>query len=100
MQARPVASVDPYSGTTHFINPSQIAAAVLATREALAAKLARGLVPRVADANMAVLRSHLEAHTYVSGSNNDRRPSYRQYRGGQQQRRQQGQQLRRQQQGQ
>lgn len=72
--------VDPYSGATYHINPAQIAAAVLATREALAQKVAKTIEGKVAGANMDVMRTHLETHTYVSGSNNERRPSYRQYR--------------------
>lgn len=80
LNAKPVHEVDPYTGTTFHVNPAQIATAVLATREALAQKLTKNLDSKVADANMDVMRTHLETHTYVSGSNNERRPSYRHYR--------------------
>eukprot|EP00878_Enallax_costatus_P018985 GHUV01020013.1.p1 GENE.GHUV01020013.1~~GHUV01020013.1.p1 ORF type:complete len:149 (+),score=28.17 GHUV01020013.1:633-1079(+) len=80
LNAKPVHGVNPYTGATYHVNPAQIASAVLATREALAAKLARNLEVKVSDANIDVMRTHLETHTYVSGSNNERRPSYRHYR--------------------
>jgi hypothetical protein len=38
-------------------------AAVLVTREALAAKLSKSITPKVADANISIMRSHLERHT-------------------------------------
>lgn len=82
MEARPVYCMDPYSGARHYVNPAAIANAVLVTREALAERLAKGLTPKVADANMSLLRQHLEAHTYVSGSNNVQRASFRAYRRG------------------
>jgi hypothetical protein len=37
--------------------------AVLVTREALAAKLAQSITPKVQDANISIMRSHLERHT-------------------------------------
>lgn len=80
LNARPVHEVDPYSGASFHVNPAQIASAVLTTREALAQRLAQNLEAKVADANMDVMRTHLETHTYVSGSNNERRPSFRNYR--------------------
>jgi hypothetical protein len=36
---------------------------VLVTREALAAKLAQSITPKVQDANISIMRSHLERHT-------------------------------------
>jgi hypothetical protein len=80
MNTKPVYSVDPYSGQTYFINPPQVSAAILATREQLAQKLAKNLCSTVTQANVDILRTHLEQHTYVSGSNNDSKISYRQYR--------------------
>uniref|UniRef100_A0A383VD67 Uncharacterized protein n=1 Tax=Tetradesmus obliquus TaxID=3088 RepID=A0A383VD67_TETOB len=80
LEAKPVYATDPYTGATYHINPAAIANAVLVTREALAAKLSRSITPKVADANIAIMRSHLERHTYVSGSNDDVKPSFRQYR--------------------
>jgi hypothetical protein len=37
--------------------------AVLVTREALAGKLAQSIAPKVQDANISIMRSHLERHT-------------------------------------
>lgn len=80
MEAKPEHRRDPYSGSMHYINPAALAAAVLSTREALAQQLAKSLPRRVSDANIDVMRSHLEAHTYVCGTNLDVKPSFRQYR--------------------
>eukprot|EP00879_Flechtneria_rotunda_P027843 GHRR01029856.1.p1 GENE.GHRR01029856.1~~GHRR01029856.1.p1 ORF type:complete len:156 (-),score=46.39 GHRR01029856.1:494-961(-) len=91
LETKPVCAKDPY-GTTHYINPAQIANAVLLTREVLAQKLTKTLGPRVQDANMAVMRGHLETHTYVSGTLNETKSSFKQYRKGQQQSPQQWQQ--------
>lgn len=70
-------SVDPLTGIKHCINPAAIAAAVLTTRESLAQKLAKTLPTRVQDANVAIMRTHLETHTYVSGTNIEVKPSFR-----------------------
>lgn len=80
LNVKPIHAVDSYTGATYHVNPAQIASAVIATREALAEKLAKTLESKVSDANIDVMRTHLETHTYVSGSNNERRPSYRHYR--------------------
>lgn len=58
-------SVDPTSGAKRYINPAGIASAVLTTREALAKQLAKTLPSKVSDANVSIMRSHLETHTYV-----------------------------------
>lgn len=63
-------------------------AAVIVTREALAQKLAKSIMPKVQDANIDIMRTHLERHTYVSGSNDDVKPSFRHYRKRQQAQRQ------------
>eukprot|EP00882_Tetradesmus_deserticola_P000746 GHRQ01000814.1.p1 GENE.GHRQ01000814.1~~GHRQ01000814.1.p1 ORF type:complete len:211 (+),score=71.48 GHRQ01000814.1:222-854(+) len=84
LEAKPVYATDPYTGAGHHINPAAIANAVLVTREALAAKLSKSITPKVQDANIGIMRSHLERHTYVSGSNDDVKPSFRQYRNRQQ----------------
>lgn len=83
MEARPVYSVDPHSGAKRCINPAAIASAVLSTREALAQQLAKTLPNKVQDANVTIMRSHLETHTYVSGTNNEVKPSFRHKRRGQ-----------------
>jgi hypothetical protein len=62
-----VYSVDPSSGAKRYINPAGIASAVLTTREALAKQLAKTLPNKVSDANVSIMRSHLETHTYVGG---------------------------------
>jgi hypothetical protein len=76
-EARPVYSMDPQTGNKHYINPAGIASAVLATREALAQQLAKTLPTKVQDANVAIMRTHLETHTYVSGTNIEVKPSFK-----------------------
>lgn len=88
MQAKPEHRQDPYTGSVHHINPAALAAAILSTREALGQQLAKALPGRVADANIAVMRAHLENYTYTSGTNLDVKPSFRQYRGRSSQQRQ------------
>lgn len=88
MEAKPVCSVDPYTGATQVINPAAIASAVLSTREVLAKQLAKNLTSHVQDANVTLMRTHLETHTYVSGTNDEVKPSFRQYRSRKEQRHQ------------
>lgn len=76
-EARPVYSIDPQSGAKRYINPAAIANAVLSTRESLAQQLAKTLPSKVQDANMNIMRTHLETHTYVSGTNIDVKPSFK-----------------------
>ena len=76
LEERPVYSVDPHSGAKRYINPAGIASAVLATRETLAQQLAKTLPRKVQDANVGIMRTHLETHTYVSGTNLEVKPSY------------------------
>ncbi|GBF95673.1 NAD+ synthase [Raphidocelis subcapitata] len=80
MHTQPVALVDPYSGRTHIISPTQLATGVLTVREELSRHVAKSLPGAVAAGNVAVLRRHLETHTYVSGTNAAPRASYRHYR--------------------
>lgn len=80
MHTQPVALVDPYSGRTHIISPTQLATGVLTVREELSRHIAKSLPGAVAAGTVAVLRRHLETHTYVSGTNAAPRASYRQYR--------------------
>jgi hypothetical protein len=80
LEARPEVHPDAASGATHSINPAAIAAAVLSTREALAEQLAKTLSGKVARANVSLMRTHLERHTYVSGTNEEVKPSFKQQR--------------------
>jgi hypothetical protein len=81
MHEPPVALVDPYTGRSHTIAPSRLAAGVLTVREELARHVAAALPGAVAASNVGVLRDHLERHTYVSGSADaPPRASYREYR--------------------
>lgn len=81
MLEAPVALVDPYSGNSHVVSPTQLANGVLQVRAELAAHVAKSLPGAVAQGNVTVLRRHLEEHTYVSGSHSDApRTSYRDYR--------------------
>lgn len=82
MLEAPVTLVDPYTGQSHAVSPTQIASGVLSVRQELAGHVAKGLPGAVAAGNVSVLRRHLEEHTYVSGDagNDAARPSYRNYR--------------------
>lgn len=82
LEERPVYSIDPHSGAKRYINPAGIASAVLTTREALAQQLAKTLAGKVSDANVSIMRTHLETHTYVSGTNMEVKPSFRHKRQG------------------
>ena len=82
MEARPVYSIDPHTGTKRCINPAAVASAVLSTREALAQQLSKTLPTKVQDANVTIMRSHVETHTYVSGTNLDVKPTFRHKRQG------------------
>jgi hypothetical protein len=78
--AKPEYRADPRTGATHYINPAAIASAVLSTRESLARQLAKRLAGSVREENILIMRAHLEQHTYVSGSDDQARPSFRQDR--------------------
>lgn len=81
MLEAPAALVDPYTGDTHLVYPTQLASGVLAVRQELAAHVAKSLPGAVSAGNVAVMRRHLEEHTYVSGSADaGPRASYRDYR--------------------
>jgi hypothetical protein len=79
MLEAPAALVDPYSGQTHMVNPTQLASGVLAVRKELAGHVAKQLPGAVQAGSVGVLRRHLEEHTYVSGNagNDAPRTSYR-----------------------
>lgn len=76
-ETRPMYSVDPQSGTKRYINPAAIATAVLTTRQALAQQLVKTLPTKVHDDNVTIMRTHLETHTYVSGTNEEVKPTFR-----------------------
>jgi len=80
MSERPRMEVDPYTGNTHHITPVTLANRIMATREDLVQDVSKLIGPQVHKDNVLILRTHLEAHTYVSGTNEEKKPNYRGYR--------------------
>ena len=80
MSERPRMEVDPYTGNTHHITPVTLANRIMATREDLIQDVSKLIGPQVHKDNVLILRTHLEAHTYVSGTNEEKKPNYRGYR--------------------
>lgn len=68
MAERPRAYKDPNTGATHYVSPTQLANRVLATRADLAQHVVASLTDEMQRENVTILRSHLEAHTYTSGT--------------------------------
>ena len=65
---RAVYAQDKTTGTDHFVSPAQLAHRVLAMRELMARTVTQGFPEFVTRTNIEVLRAHLEAHSYTSGS--------------------------------
>lgn len=65
---RAVYAEDKVTGTDHFVSPAQLAHRVLAMRELMARTVTQGFPEFVTRTNIEVLRAHLEAHSYTSGS--------------------------------
>jgi hypothetical protein len=80
MKARPTYEIDPYTGMMMDINPLHLANRIMATRDLLIKNTTLLAPEQVAKDNVKILRRHLEAHTYVSGSSETQKPSYRAYR--------------------
>jgi hypothetical protein len=65
---RAVYAKDAVTGTEHFVSPAQLAHRILAMRELMARTVTTGFPEFVTRTNVDVLRQHLEAHSYTSGS--------------------------------
>jgi len=65
---RAVYAQDKVTGTDHFVSPAQLAHRVLAMRELMSRTVTQGFPEFVTRTNIEVLRAHLEAHSYTSGS--------------------------------
>ena len=65
---RAVYAKDAVTGTEHFVSPAQLAHRVLAMRELMARTVTQGFPEFVTRTNVDVLRQHLEASSYTSGS--------------------------------
>ena len=65
---RAVYAQEKTTGIDHFVSPAQLAHRVLAMRELMARTVTQGFPEFVTRTNIEVLRAHLEAHSYTSGS--------------------------------
>ncbi len=68
MAERPRVFKDNSTGATHYVAPTQLANRVLAVRADLAQHVVASLAGEIQRENVAILRGHLEAHTYTSGT--------------------------------
>lgn len=78
----PSSVVNPSSGSKHHVNPQQLGNRVILMRAELSKSVATTMVNHMNDRNMKILRQHLEATSYISGSSEGKKRGDGYRRGG------------------
>ena len=60
--------VNPSSGSTHHVNPQVLGRRVILMRAELSSAVGKVVLSDIQKRNMSILRKHLEATSYISGS--------------------------------